>query len=185
MKSGSAESSSASRPPTNPSTPSTPSIAEGPIVGHYVEGAGETTTSTLTVPSSADRDSVKGKDGGKYKEEEKEKADNGSNLVGKITNLVSTDLNNIIEGRDFLMLVISLPLQITFCVAFLYKVLGWSAIVGIVVMTALYPLPGWIASKMQDIQTEKMKTVSRASPFTLWDPVSFRFSCRRTRAFRL
>ena len=185
MKSGSAESSSASRPPTNPSTPDTPSIAEGPTAGHYVEGAGETTISTLTVQSSADRDSVKGKDRGKYKEEEKEKADNGSNLVGKITNLVSTDLNNIIEGRDFLMLVISLPLQIIFCVAFLYKVLGWSAIVGIAVMTILYPLPGWIASKMQDIQTEKMKTVSHASPFTSWDPVSFRFSCRRTRAFRL
>ena len=91
------------------------------------------------------------------------KAAKGSNLVGKITNLVSTDLNNIIVGMDFPMLFISLPLQIVLCIVFLYKVLGWSAIVGTVMMVALYPLPGWVASKMQNVQKEKMKIVGRAS----------------------
>ena len=37
-----------------------------------------------------------------------------SNLVGKINNLVSTDLGNITEGRDFLFVVMYAPLQIIF-----------------------------------------------------------------------
>ena len=168
MKSESTESPPTSRPSTGPSTPDTASVSEGATASHSVEGTNETTTSTLTVqstPSSTDGDSIKKgkKDKAEDKEEEKKKADKGSNLVGKITNLVSTDLNNIVDGRDFPMLFISLPLQIVLCIVFLYKVLGWSAIVGMVVMVALYPLPGWIASKMQDVQKEKMKIVSRAS----------------------
>jgi len=164
MKSESTESTSTSRPPTEPSTPDTASVAESATASHSAEGTNETTTSTLTVqssPSSTDGDSIKkGKKGkGEDKEDEKKKADKGSNLVGKITNLVSTDLNNIVDGRDFPMLFISLPLQIILCIIFLYKVLGWSAIVGTAVMVALYPLPGWIASKMQDVQKEKMKIV--------------------------
>ena len=168
MKSESTESTSTSRPSTEPSTPDTASVAESATASHSVEGTNETTASTLIVqssPSSTDGDSIKkGKKGKRGdKEDEKKKADKGSNLVGKITNLVSTDLNNIVDGRDFPMLFISLPLQIVLCIVFLYKVLGWSAIVGTVVMVSLYPLPGWIASKMQDVQKDKMKIVGYAS----------------------
>jgi hypothetical protein len=49
-----------------------------------------------------------------------------SNLVGKITNLITTDLGNIIEGRHFLLLAVSSPLQIGFCIWFLWEVLGWA-----------------------------------------------------------
>lgn len=49
----------------------------------------------------------------------------GSDLIGKINNLMSTDLHNITEGRDFLVLVLYAPLQFLVCVGFLYKVLGW------------------------------------------------------------
>ena len=190
MKSESNES-SASRPSTEPSTPDTASVAESTTVNHSVEGTNETTTSTLSAqssPSSSDRDSTK--KGKKSKGEDKEegkKGGKGSNLVGKITNLVSTDLNNIVDGRDFPMLFISLPLQIVLCIVFLYKVLGWSAIVGMAVMLALYPLPGWVASKMQGVQQEKMKIVGHASPFTLRNcliMVYFLF-CRRMHVFRL
>ena len=166
MKSESNESSSSSRPPTEPSTPDPASVAESTSVNHSVEGTNETTTSTLTAqssPSSSDRDSTKkSKKSKKSKVEDKEegkKGGKGSNLVGKITNLVSTDLNNIVDGRDFPMLFISLPLQIVLCIVFLYKVLGWSALVGIGVMLVLYPLPGWVASKMQGVQREKMRKV--------------------------
>ena len=144
-------------------------------MGDSTGGTRETTTSTLTVESSSStsdgdtaKNGKKGKD--KYKEEES-KTEKGSNLVGKITNLVSTDLNNIVDGRDFPVLLISLPLQIVLCIVFLYKILGWSAIVGMVAMVVLYPLPGWLASKMQDIQTERMKIVSHVPLFILGDPV--------------
>ena len=187
MKSESNDSSSPSRPPTEPSTPDTASVAESTTASHSVEGTNETTTSTLTVqspPSSSDGDSTK-KGQGKDKEEEK-KGENESNLVGKITNLVSTDLNNIVDGKDFPALFVSLPLQVIFCIVFLYKVLGWSAIVGMVMMVTLYPLPGWVASKMQNVQREKMRIVSDILPFTSCGSVSLRFFFyRRTRVFRL
>ena len=184
------KSESPSRPPAEPPTPDTTSVAGSTTVNHSVEGTNETTTSTLTVRSSlssGDRDSTKKgkKDKGKDKEEGK-KGGKESNLVGKITNLVSTDLNNILDGRDFPMLFVSLPLQIILCIVFLYKVLGWSAIIGMAVMVTLYPLSGWVASKMQGVQREKMKTVSDILPFTSCGSVSSRvFFCRRTRAFRL
>ena len=165
MKSESTEPFSPSHLPTEPSTPNTTSIAGSATVNHSPEATNETTTSTLTVqssPSSTDVDSIKGKKSKDGDKGEEKKTEKGSNLIGKITNLVSTDLNNIVDGRDFPMLFISLPLQIILCVVFLYKVLGWSAIVGMVTMFALYPLPGWIASKIQDVQREKMKIVSHA-----------------------
>ena len=186
MKSESNESSSPSRPPTEPSTPDTASVAESTTANHSVEGTNENTTSTLTVrssPSSSNGDSTK-KGKGKDKEEEK-KGGNEPNLVGKITNLVSTDLKNIVDGRDFPVLFISLPLQVIFCIVFLYKVLGWSAIVGMVAMVTLYPLPGWVASKMQSVQREKMKIVSDILPFTSCDClITGSFFYRRTRVFR-
>jgi hypothetical protein len=49
----------------------------------------------------------------------------GDNLVGKINNLVTTDLANIVEARDFLVVLVYIPLQITLCIIFLYAVLGW------------------------------------------------------------
>ena len=100
-----------------------------------------------------------------------------SNLVGKMNNLVSTDLDNLVDGRDFLLLgsflayvsvdisnemhhaVLYLPLQIVVCVWFLYTILGWSAFVGTVVMLALFPVPGIVASKIQKVQKETMKRV--------------------------
>ena len=99
------------------------------------------------------------------------------NLVGKMNNLVSTDLDNLVDGRDFLLLgsllarvsvnvsyelrhaVLYLPLQIVVCVWFLYTILGWSAFVGTAAMLALFPIPGVIASKIQKVQKETMKRV--------------------------
>lgn len=49
----------------------------------------------------------------------------GSNLVGKINNLVTTDLGNITDARNFLIITLYVPLQIVLCILFLYVVLGW------------------------------------------------------------
>ncbi|KAI0080061.1 P-loop containing nucleoside triphosphate hydrolase protein [Panus rudis PR-1116 ss-1] len=81
----------------------------------------------------------------------------GGNLSGKMTNLVTTDLNNIVDGRDFLFVLLYMPFQVVLCAIFLYKVLGWSAFVGMGVTVALFPVPGFIASRLQAVQVEKMK----------------------------
>ncbi|KAF8958075.1 multidrug resistance-associated ABC transporter [Flammula alnicola] len=79
------------------------------------------------------------------------------NLIGKINNLVTTDLNNIVGARDFLLVVLYVPLQISLCMVFLYRLLGWSSFVGFGVMLILLPLPGWVAKKIQQAQAQRMK----------------------------
>ncbi|KAL4068375.1 hypothetical protein V8B97DRAFT_1975301 [Scleroderma yunnanense] len=89
------------------------------------------------------------------------------NLVGKINNLVTTDLNSIVEGRDFLMIFPYAPLQIGLCIWFLYHILGWSAFAGLVVMVLLIPIPGMVANKIQSVQIVKMeKTDARVQLVT-------------------
>ncbi|VDB84814.1 unnamed protein product [Peniophora sp. CBMAI 1063] len=84
------------------------------------------------------------------------KSDN-SNLTGRINNLVATDTTNITDGRDFLFLILYSPLQCAVAIYFLYTLLGWSALIGLALMIASLPLPGWIASQMQNLQRTAMK----------------------------
>ncbi|PCH35071.1 hypothetical protein WOLCODRAFT_145639 [Wolfiporia cocos MD-104 SS10] len=84
-------------------------------------------------------------------------ADTGKNLAGRINNLVTTDLENILNGRDFPFLFVEIPLQLVLSTWFLYSLLGWSALAGMAVMGAMMPLPGYIATFLQRIQIEKMK----------------------------
>ena len=123
MKSEPSESSpSLSQPSTSVPTPDNASIAEF-ASGHSPDGTEATVGTSTTLaseatPSEADKASIKG-------EEKKPAGEKGGNLVGKINNLVSTDLNNIIDGRDFLMIAVACPIQIILCIVFLYTILGW------------------------------------------------------------
>ena len=113
---------SSSQPSTRAPTPDTASVAES-TSGHSPDGTEVTegTSTTLAseaTPQEADKASIKG-------EEKKPVGEKGGNLVGKINNLVSTDLNNIIDGRDFLMIAVACPIQIILCIVFLYTILGW------------------------------------------------------------
>ena len=175
---------SPSQPSTSAPTPDTASVTES-TSGHSsdrteaIEGTSTAVASEVT-SSEVDKASAKG--------EEKFTGEKGGNLVGKISNLVSTDLNNIIDGRDFLMITVACPIQIVLCIVFLYTILGWryeddlcglqicifdsiclisSAVVGMVTMVILFPLPGYFAAKLQTIQNEKMKmTDSRVQVVT-------------------
>ncbi|KIJ45713.1 hypothetical protein M422DRAFT_227467 [Sphaerobolus stellatus SS14] len=79
------------------------------------------------------------------------------NLIGKINNLVTTDLGNVVDGRDFLFLLLFSPVQFVVSVWLLYILLGFSAILGIVLSAVTLPLPGYIAKLMNKIQTDRMK----------------------------
>ncbi|KAK0478556.1 hypothetical protein IW261DRAFT_1551827 [Armillaria novae-zelandiae] len=80
-----------------------------------------------------------------------------SNLVGKINNLVTTDLGNIIDARDFLLIGVYVPVQITLCICFLYIVLGWSAFVGLAFIIVMLPIPGFVAKFTQTVQEQRLK----------------------------
>ncbi len=62
-------------------------------------------------------------------------------------------------GLTLLHTVLYAPLQVVLSVIFLYSILGWSAFVGMVAMALLFPVPGYVASLIQTVQTEKMKKV--------------------------
>lgn len=84
-------------------TPDNVSIAEDNIVSEAAGGSGE--ENGLSTTSS----SIKGKQredspAAPVGESDGEDMAKSSNLVGKMNNLVSTDLENLVDGRDFLLL---------------------------------------------------------------------------------
>jgi hypothetical protein len=90
------------------------------------------------------------------------------------------DLGYVVDGRDFLFVLIFAPVQIAFSIIFLYKILGWrsvflpsvqerllmwtmganSAVIGMTVMVVSFPIPGKIAHLVNNVQIERMKKVS-------------------------
>ncbi|KAG9314746.1 P-loop containing nucleoside triphosphate hydrolase protein [Chiua virens] len=80
-----------------------------------------------------------------------------ANLIGTINNHLTTDLTNVIAAKELLPVVVGVPLQILLCIAFLYRILGWSALVGAAAMMCLVPVPGYVGSLFQSVEVEKMK----------------------------
>ncbi|KAE9384990.1 P-loop containing nucleoside triphosphate hydrolase protein [Gymnopus androsaceus JB14] len=79
------------------------------------------------------------------------------NILGKVNNLVTTDMQNITDGRETVRLIVQVPLQVVLCVLFLYNVLGWSSFVGLAVIVISFPVPGFITKLIQNRQKIKMK----------------------------
>jgi hypothetical protein len=55
----------------------------------------------------------------------------GDNMLGKLNNLVTSDLQNLTAGREFLLVILNSPLQFVGGATYLYVVLGWSSLVGL------------------------------------------------------
>ncbi|KAM5536848.1 hypothetical protein V8D89_009566 [Ganoderma adspersum] len=90
-------------------------------------------------------------------------ADKQGNLVGRLNNLVSSDLQNVEQGNKiWLQLFVKVPILVVTNIAFVYGVLGYSAIIGFVSILLLLPVPGYLSKLVQSYQTEKMnRTDSR------------------------
>ncbi|KAJ7283151.1 hypothetical protein C8J57DRAFT_1498229 [Mycena rebaudengoi] len=110
-------------------------------------------TATLQASSSSTK-SAASKDS---KEPTKPATKAKGSLTGKINNLVTTDLGNIVDSRDLLYLVVYIPLQIAISVWFLHSLLGWAAWVGLGSILVLTPLPGYMAKLVQSVQKERLK----------------------------
>ncbi|KAH7915135.1 hypothetical protein BJ138DRAFT_1170143 [Hygrophoropsis aurantiaca] len=78
------------------------------------------------------------------------------NLMGKLNNLVTSDLSNLNEGRNYLIICLHIPVQIGLSIWFIYNILAWSAFVGLMAMILLVPLPGYVGSKTHSVQLAKM-----------------------------
>ncbi|KAI0832850.1 multidrug resistance-associated ABC transporter [Trametes gibbosa] len=163
MKSESSQSPTTSRASTAVHTPDNASVTEGVNVddespsGCNGNGSEDETVHARTESTASTAAAKKGLDAKKTDEKLAASSPASGNLIGRINNLVTTDLTNLVEGRDFLFVGLYAPAQIIVAIVFLYEILGWSAFVGMVAMILLFPIPGYVASMIQGVQTEKMK----------------------------
>ena len=58
----------------------------------------------------------------------KDEGKKSTHLVGRMTNLVTTDLSDLTDGRDFPLTLVSFPIHLVGCTWFLYKILGWRSV---------------------------------------------------------
>jgi len=156
-------------------------LGDAPPVGMVVNNSlGEHSMAGSSSNESSDEDTVVGtkkegsvegagatkKAGGKGKHDGSEE-EQTAGLVGRLTTLASTDLENIIDGRDFLMAILYGPLQLVLGAIFLYQILSWSALVGMAVTLITLPIPGYLAGLMNATQQDLMKaTDSRIQTIT-------------------
>ncbi|KAF8309909.1 P-loop containing nucleoside triphosphate hydrolase protein [Clavulina sp. PMI_390] len=85
------------------------------------------------------------------------KANKGKNLEGKINNLISSDLDNIVGSRDIVQTLIFSPLQAVTSMIFLFTLLGWSALTGLTIMVLGMYVPGKIMARIHTIQIQKAR----------------------------
>ncbi|KAI0258843.1 P-loop containing nucleoside triphosphate hydrolase protein [Gloeopeniophorella convolvens] len=166
VKAETQQSSSMSQPPTSVggSTPDNVSDADSPTSDDTAAVTGGTSNGNGDEITRVQSSSSKGKQKAKPEDGKAvappaapEESKKGSNFTGKINNLVSTDLGNITDGREFLFPIFYAPSQIIISITFLYNILGWSSFVGLFSMIVLVPLPGLIMKLMQGVQREAMK----------------------------
>ncbi|KAJ7643889.1 P-loop containing nucleoside triphosphate hydrolase protein [Roridomyces roridus] len=123
--------------------------------------------SSSSIKSATTSTSDKESDAVKSAKERAKKADGG--MVGKINNLVTTDLG---DNRDFLYLVVYVPLQLALGIWFLHSLLGWAVWVGLASIILLAPAPGYMAKLVASVQRERMQRtdgrVQSVSEASLW-----------------
>ncbi|KIK53742.1 hypothetical protein GYMLUDRAFT_178425, partial [Collybiopsis luxurians FD-317 M1] len=86
-----------------------------------------------------------------------EKGKQSSNLIGRINNLVTTDLAVINDARNCIALISEIPFLLVFYAVFLYTILGWSAFVGIGITIIMAPIPIYISGIVRKYHAERMK----------------------------
>ena len=155
--------SAASAPPTSKDTPAKDAavVTTAEMEGARIPNVDSTTSSeisqTSTVVTSKKPSAVgseasasKADQNGKAKaksnpEKVENKSGKDANFIGRLNNLVTTDLQNIVRAKDFLILcehlhscdlfrlltkisVLYIPITITLCIVFLFQVLGWRCV---------------------------------------------------------
>ncbi|KAJ7697209.1 P-loop containing nucleoside triphosphate hydrolase protein [Mycena rosella] len=120
-------------------------------------GQSEDESTTMQASTASIKSASTGKEPAKPSTSKEDATKSKGSLVGKINNLVTTDLGNIVDSRDFLVLLVYVPLQLTVGIWFLHALLGWAVWVGLGSIILLTPLPGLMARFVQSVQKERLK----------------------------
>ena len=90
-----------------------------------------------------------------------------STSAGRLANLMASDVDAIANGRDILMGFTGIPAGIILSVIGLYRIIGWSSLVGTAFMVIMTPVPAYVAQLMGASQRRvKMAQDSRISLLT-------------------
>ncbi|PVU98628.1 hypothetical protein BB559_001437 [Furculomyces boomerangus] len=77
--------------------------------------------------------------------------------TGDIVNRMAVDAQRISDTTQYGHIIWSAPLQITLALYLLYQTLGYSSLVGLVILILAIPMNTFVARKMRVIQKKKMK----------------------------
>jgi ATP-binding cassette subfamily C (CFTR/MRP) protein 1 len=77
--------------------------------------------------------------------------------VGRIVNMVSSDVEKAADFNERLMYLLSAPLQLIVCILLLYRLVGWCALVGVAVLVVTIPIQTWSVEKQHTIRKSLMK----------------------------
>ena len=80
-----------------------------------------------------------------------------NSTVGEIVNLISVDVQKLMELTRFINVLWSAILQIGLATFFIYQELDWPAFVGVGILLVSVPLNGWLAGFMRRLQVRVMK----------------------------
>lgn len=169
-----AEAKSESSPASTSAAPTPPTHSAAPSISgdHEAEGSSDSSDtaaeSTITTAESeatavaSNAPASASKDAGKSTAEAalapKDTATQKS-LIGRMNNLISSDLQAIGKATEFIQIVVASPLMVFGTITFLYTILGWSALAGFGVMLLMMPLPAFASSRLQWVSREVAKKV--------------------------
>ncbi|KAF7546072.1 hypothetical protein G7Z17_g8687 [Cylindrodendrum hubeiense] len=77
-----------------------------------------------------------------------------STSTGRLSNLIASDIDAITSARDVVQVSTGVPVGITLCFVGLYKLLGWTSLVGTTFMILMAPVPAIIAQRMGTMQRQ-------------------------------
>uniref|UniRef100_A0A5S6Q8F7 ABC-type glutathione-S-conjugate transporter n=1 Tax=Trichuris muris TaxID=70415 RepID=A0A5S6Q8F7_TRIMR len=77
--------------------------------------------------------------------------------VGEIVNLMSVDVQRIVDVCPYFLLVWSAPLEIVLAIGFLWEIMGVSVFVGLAVMVLMIPINFFLTQRMRQCQVRQMK----------------------------
>jgi ABC-type multidrug transport system fused ATPase/permease subunit len=103
----------------------------------------------------------------KEKEGGNDEEDVGSiSNVGKITNLMSVDADRLGIIPSFINMFYNSPVEIFISLFYLYKLLGFAALIGLVIMLISFPITGWLSVKLNKVYQTLMSAKDKRNELT-------------------
>ncbi|ORX75045.1 hypothetical protein DL89DRAFT_26403 [Linderina pennispora] len=116
---------------------------------------GELSTKTLNRRAKGSLEGVTGDDDEDSSDNGLESAQEATN--GKIMNLLTTDLNRVTKIVAYLDDLYTLPLSAVIGVIYMFKLLGWSSLIGFSIVIPYYPLTRKLFSYLSDLEEKTLE----------------------------